>query len=154
MAEPRRPQFTRDVLIVTLIAGAILEIAWTVFLGWRLPRHYEANHWDLAWVGLDSAQVAMLLCSAWAAWKRRAVLIMFASAAGTLLLVDAWFDTVTARYKDLEISGLFLILEIPWAVIFFWVAYRTFKILTAPIAGEDAPLYKVVLPSPADDGPP
>jgi hypothetical protein len=121
----RRP---RDPLLTVLASAALLETAWTIYLGWRLPRHYVANHWDLAWVGLDVAQIAMLLLAAWAAWRGRALLILFASAAGTLLLVDAWFDVTTARHGGFMQSLIFaLAIEIPSAIALFWITWRTIK---------------------------
>ena len=38
----------------------------------------------------------MLLGAAWAAWRQRAVLIVFSIAAATMFLLDAWFDVTTA----------------------------------------------------------
>jgi len=130
-ASLRRMLRTRDLVLTYLTAGALLEIAWTVYLGWRLPRHYVANHWDWAWVGLDIAQVGLLLAAAWAAWRRRAVLIVFAVGSGTLLLVDAWFDVTTARYADLDQSLLLLIGEVPGALVLFWIAWRVMRLLTS-----------------------
>ncbi|HVA52632.1 MAG TPA: hypothetical protein VNF05_03875 [Acidimicrobiales bacterium] len=116
---------TRDRLLTVLITGAVLEILWTVFLGWRLPRHHIAYHWDVAWVGLDVAEILMLLGAAWAAWRRRAVLILFSIASATLLLLDAWFDVTTSGRKGLEGSLLLaVIVEVPSAVALLWVARR------------------------------
>ncbi len=120
----------RDVVMSTLALGAIVETGWTIFLAVRLPRHYVANHWDLAWVGLDSAQVIVLLLTGWAAWRRRAILILFANAAATLLFVDAWFDVTTARYRDLTESLLSLTIEIPSALFLLWMSRRTAKRVT------------------------
>lgn len=125
---PRR----RDVVLTAFAAAAVLETAWTAYLGWRLPRHYVANHWDVAWVGIDSLQVLTLLAAAWAAWRRRAVLMLFACACGTLLVVDAWFDVTTARYRDVDESLWFLALEVPLAAVMFWVTWRIHRRLTAP----------------------
>lgn len=116
---------TRDRLLTFLTTGAILEILWTIYLGWRLPRHYDARHWDLAWVGLDVAEIVMLLAAAWAAWRRRAVLILFAIASATLLLLDAWFDVTTAGHGDFLQSLLVaIIVEVPSALALLWVARR------------------------------
>jgi hypothetical protein len=126
MPKSRHLNLPRSSILTLLTTAALLETAWTIYIGWRLPHHYVANHWDLAWVGLDGAQVFMLICSAWAAWRRRAVLILFASSAGMLLLVDAWFDVTTARRGDFAQSLLqALILEIPSAVVLFWIAWRS-----------------------------
>ena len=117
-----------DPLLSALTIAALVETTWTVYLGLRLPRTYVANHWDLAWVGLDAGQVVMLLACAWAAWRHRAVLILFASVSGTLLLVDAWFDITTARHGDLLesiiVAGL---VEVPSALALFWVTRRTIR---------------------------
>ncbi len=118
-------QLQRDVFLTTLAVGAVAEIGWTAYLSLALPRHYVANHWDLAWVGLDSAQVIFLLLTAWAAWRRRAILIIFANTAATLLLMDAWFDVLTARYRDLGQSLLSLTIELPSAAALLWVSHRT-----------------------------
>lgn len=118
----------RDPLLTLLGTAAVVETAWTIYIGWRLPHHYVANHWDLAWVGLDVAQIVMLLLAAWAAWRGRALLVLFATAAGTLLLVDAWFDVTTARTGGFVQSLIFaLAIEIPSALFLFWVTWRTVK---------------------------
>lgn len=125
----------RDAVLTGFAVAAVLETAWIAYLASHLPRHYVANHWDVAWVGIDSLQVVTLLLAAWAAWRRRSVLILFACACGTLLLVDAWFDVTTARYRDLDVSLWFLALEVPLALVMFWVAWRIHRRLTAPEPG-------------------
>lgn len=75
-------------MLVVLSCVILAEMAWTIYLGAQLPRTYIAEHWDVAWVGLDLAEIAMLAGTAWAAWKRRAILVGFAVAAATLLVVD------------------------------------------------------------------
>jgi len=121
---------TRDRLLTVLITGAVLEVLWTVYLGWRLPRHHIAYHWDVAWVGLDVAEILMLVGAAWAAWRRRAVLIFFSIASATLLLLDAWFDVTTTGQKGFgESLTLALVVEIPSALALLWVARRAAHVL-------------------------
>ena len=123
-----RLRLPRDPLLGALITVALLETAWIVFIAIRLPRHYIANHWDLAGVGLDVAQVLMVLLAAWAAWRRRALLIIFATSAATLMVLDAWFDVTTARGGDFDESlVLALVFEIPFAIGLLWVTRRTVK---------------------------
>ena len=118
----------RDRLFAVLITGALLETVWTIYLAWRLPRHYVANHWDLAWVGLDVAEIVMLFASAWAAWHRRALLIAFSIASATLLLLDAWFDVTTATHGDVTASLVVAaFVEVPSAVVLLYVARRATK---------------------------
>ena len=124
----RRVRLSRDPLLTTLTVAAILETAWTVYIAFSLPRHYVAIHWKLAWVGLDVGEVATLLAAAWASWKRRAILALFTSSAGTMLLVDAWFDITTARRGDqLQSSLTALLIEVPSAIALYWVTQRTIR---------------------------
>ena len=125
MASRLVPHSRRERLLAALLIGAALEILWAVYLGWRLPRHYVAAHWALAWVGLDVAEIAMLLGAAWAAWRQRAVLILFSIAAATLFLLDAWFDVTTAGHGDeLQSVVLAVFVEVPSALVLLWVARR------------------------------
>jgi hypothetical protein len=123
-----RVRLPHDPLLTLLTTAALAETAWTIYIGWKLPRHYVANHWDLAWVGLDVAQIAMLLLAAWAAWRGRALLILFASSAGTLLLLDV---------------------EIPSAIALFWITWRSIrKLADTLLVGSEAeglPVRKIPL---------
>jgi len=124
----RRVRLPHDPLLTALTAAAILEGVWTIYIAISLPRHYVAIHWKLAWVGLDIGEVVTLLLAAWAAWKRRAILALFTSSAGTMLLVDAWFDITTARRGDqLQSSLMALLVEVPSAAVLYWVTQRTIR---------------------------
>ena len=146
MNGPSHIRLQRSGLLTLLVVSALLEAAWTVYLGWRLPRHYVADDWRMAWVGIDAAQVLTLLAAAWAAWQRRALLIVFSTAAGTLLLVDAWFDVMTARGSDLDQSLAFLGLEIPWALLLFWVTYRVMLQFTK-VHFDGVPVRRILIPT-------
>jgi hypothetical protein len=123
---------TRERLLILLTATAIAELLWVIYLGWTLPRHYVANHWEVAWVGLDVAEIGMLLATAWAAWRQRAVVILFSIVLATLLIVDAWFDITTARRGDLLQGALLAVFaEIPLAALLLWIAWRASRRLVA-----------------------
>ena len=125
MLHPHAPRTPRERLLRVLTVAARGEIAWTVYLGRRLPHHYVANQWDLAWVGMDTSQIVLMVLAAWAAWRRRAVLVVFASSLATLFLLDAWFDVTTARRGDIGQSVLLaLVAEVPAAIALFWVTWR------------------------------
>lgn len=112
--------------------GTLALAAWTIYLAWRLPRVYVAEHWGVAWVGLDTAQVISLLFVAWAAHRRRMVIVFFANVAATLFLIDAWFDVTTARSGDFADSlALALIVEIPAAIVLYRVAWEVVRRSTA-----------------------
>jgi hypothetical protein len=146
MNVPRLPRSRRTRILTLLTGAAVIEILWTIYIGIELPRHYVANHWNVAWVGLDVAQVIMIFATAWAAWRRRAILSLFATAAGTLLLIDAWFDVTTARRGDLLQSVLFaVVLEVPWAMVLFWLTRRTIRQISHD-RYDDIPMSKMMIP--------
>jgi hypothetical protein len=156
MARPIRLRIARGPLLALLLTTASVEIVWTIYLGLRLPRHYVANHWDLAWVGLDVAETAMMFLAAWAAWRRRAVFIIFASVSATFFLVDAWFDITTARRGDLWLSGLVAAAwEVPLALGLLWIAGRAIRrlsILTpSGEAHDNVAVHQILLSQPPRD---
>jgi hypothetical protein len=117
----------RDLLrrarLVALVAGGFL-LPWSVLLAVTLPDTAQAQHWALAWSGLDVAEAAAALATAalLSRGDRRASLP--AAAAGTLLLVDAWFDVCTSapgagHAMALAEAGL---VELPLALAAWWVA--------------------------------
>jgi hypothetical protein len=156
VAGPRVLRSTRERLLIFLTCAAVAEVLWAIYLGWTLPRHYVANHWVLAWVGLDVAEIAMLLATAWAAWRQRAVLILFAIVLATLLLVDAWFDVTTARRGDFLTSALLAVFaEVPLSALLFWTAWRAARRLVATHLDDGklvvTPIRRVTLLPPEND---
>jgi hypothetical protein len=112
-------------VLEALVAGCVALAVWIVVLGLRLPRVYHAEHWDLAWVGLDVALLVGLAATAWAAWRRRAIIVLFATATATLLLADAWFDVTTAGTHDFTLSAIqAAFVEIPGAIFLMYIVVR------------------------------
>jgi len=70
------------------VAGIVL-VPWILFLVSSLPTTHASAHWDIAWAGFDLALALILLGVALAAWRRSPWLEGAASAAATLLFVDA-----------------------------------------------------------------
>lgn len=111
-------------------AGAIVLavglVPWIVLLGFTLPPRYEAGQWPLLWIGYDTAEVAVLVFVAWAAWYRRQILAPALLVAAVLLLVDAWFDILTSVGRpDWWVSvATGLGAEIPLAIFFVWLYRR------------------------------
>lgn len=119
--DERRRLFMTLLLVVTLFL-----IPWTILLAFTLPRHYQAVRWGAVWVGFDAVLTAWLAVTAWAAWRRRQLVIVAALVSATLLLTDVWFDVLTAApLNDLLVSiATALFGNIPLAVILVLVAYR------------------------------
>jgi hypothetical protein len=115
----------RRYVIEALLFGCVSLSAWIIVLAFTLPRRYDAAHWNLAWIGFDIALLAGLGATAWAAWRRRVVIVLFATATATLLCADAWFDLTTARSSDLWASATLAgCAEIPGAILLIYVVVR------------------------------
>ena len=110
-----------------LFAAAVLLIPWAIALGQMLPSRHVADHWDAAWTGFDVVLALSLLATAWATARRRDLVRTLAAVSGTLLLCDAWFDTLTSSPgTDLEVAILLAVLgEIPLAIVCFLLATGT-----------------------------
>ena len=116
-------------IAVAVGLAALFMIPWTVFLGYTLPRRYDARHWSLLWIGFDVILCVVLISFAWLTWKRRQLMLVTAIIAGTLLFCDAWFDVITSwgnrDHWVTVITALFA--ELPLAAFMFWLAYRAIR---------------------------
>jgi hypothetical protein len=118
------PQARRRVIEMLVFACLALG-SWIIVLYFTLPRRYDATHWDLAWIGFDIALLIGLVATAWAAWRRRVVIVFFATATSTLIFADVWFDVTTARSSDLWVSATQAIfIELPFAAFLLFVVVR------------------------------
>jgi hypothetical protein len=86
-------QRRRRLFIAACLAGVLLLAVWIVVLEVKLPRYYRAGGWRAAWVGFDVGLLLVVAATAWAAWRRRQILIGCLMVLATLLCCDAWFDT-------------------------------------------------------------
>jgi hypothetical protein len=106
------------------LLAALVLVPWVLVLVRELPSEHKATHWDIAWAGFDIALAVVLLMVAVAAWRRSPWLEGAATAAATLLFVDAWFDVLTSSStSELTVSlceAVFV--EIPLAVLCLLIA--------------------------------
>ena len=109
----------RTVILSAIIACCVALAIWIGVLAVTLPRYYRAGDWRGAWVGFDLALLATFAVTAWAAWRRRQVLIICLVVLATLLCCDAWFDvTLNLRTTGFMLSLLSAILiELPLAAM-------------------------------------
>jgi len=119
-----------------LALGALLLVPWTLVLAYRLPARHTTNHWDVAWVGLDTAIAVALAATGWSIARRSAWAPSAAIVAATLLVCDAWFDIVlaTGRGEQVEAVVEALLVEIPLA-IFLVVLARHYERTIAAVLG-------------------
>ena len=120
---PAQPVLLRRARLIALGVGGFL-LPWCVVLTAVLPATAQAEHWALAWTGLDGAEAAAALMTAalLSRGDRRASLS--AAAGGTLLLIDAWFDVCTSAPGTdhaLALSEAACV-EIPLAIAAWWLA--------------------------------
>ena len=123
-------QRRRRLLIAASLGGALVLAVWIGVLEVTLPRLYRANGWQAAWVGFDIGLFLVFLATAWAAWQRRQVLIACLMVLATLLVCDAWFDTMLDYgTKGFMVSLLSaLLVELPLAAVALIGARRLLRL--------------------------
>jgi len=110
---------------VPVFAGAAIALVpWIVLLVRLLPSTHRATHWDVAWGGFDAMLAVLLLALTVLAWRRSPWLQIVASAAATLLFVDAWFDIMTSSTRDELIVAVAeaVLVELPLAFLCLFAA--------------------------------
>jgi uncharacterized membrane protein len=115
----------RGIAPLLVIAAAVL-VVWTLVLAYRLPAHHTSHHWDVAWVGFDIALATALAATGWAIVRCASWATPVAAVAATLLLCDAWFDTVLASGRDEQVEAVLeaMLVEIPLAILCVALASR------------------------------
>jgi hypothetical protein len=104
-------------------------IPWTIYLSYLLPPRYVSHHWDIAWTGFDIFEIILFAMTAVLAVKRSSWTALSAAMLGTVLLMDSWFDVLTANPGREQMQALMdaLIIEVPIALISFALAHRIFN---------------------------
>lgn len=104
--------------------AAVVLLPWIVLLAVTLPSTHRTDHWDVAWAGFDVMLAGLLLAVAITAWRRSTWLEGAASAAATLLFVDAWFDVLTSSTRAELVLALVeaVVVELPLAIVCLLVA--------------------------------
>jgi hypothetical protein len=132
---------------------AIGTVPWVVYLAVTLPRHATFVHYRGVWVGFDLGLLAVLATTAVLAWRGRPEVTMAATAAATMLIVDAWFDVLTTpRRHGLLVSVVLAgTVEVPLAMICLWIALHASQV----VEGRSAALARRAMPdeAPAEDSP-
>jgi hypothetical protein len=108
-----------------LAVAALVLVPWVVLLTIALPSTHQSAHWDIAWGGLDVMLAVVLLAVAFTAWRRSPWLEGAATAATTLLFVDAWFDVLTASTRTEFAIAIVeaLVVELPLAFLCLLLAH-------------------------------
>ena len=148
-----RSGLRRRLLIVAALVCAVGLAAWIGVLAVTLPWRYRAGGWSAAWVGFDGVLFFAFAATAWAAWRRRQILILCLIVVATLLCCDAWFDT-TLDWGTPGFTAsltLALLVELPLAVLAVVGARRLLRLTFSRLdalsgdSGPVPPLWKVPL---------
>jgi hypothetical protein len=131
----------RTIILAAIVGCCVVLAAWTGVLAVTLPRYYRAGDWRGAWVGFDLALLATFAVTAWAAWRRRQVLIICLVVLATLLCCDAWFDvTLDVRTSGFMLSLLSAIfIELPLAGLAIMGARRLVRLTVGMIVLDGDP---------------
>ena len=126
-SEPRLWHPPRWVVPLFGLAALLLVVA--------LPSAHRAAHWDIAWAGFDVGLALLLLTVAVVAWRRSPWLEGAATATATLLVVDAWFDILTASTGTELVVAVTeaAFVELPLAVLCLRLARDTERRLLVPL---------------------
>jgi hypothetical protein len=123
-------QRRRRMVIAASLGSALILAVWIGILEVKLPRLYRAGGWQAAWVGFDIGLFVVFVATAWAAWRRRQILIVCLMVLATLLCCDAWFDTMldygTRGFMVSLVSALAI--ELPLAAIALIGARRLLRL--------------------------
>jgi len=109
--------------------AAVLMLPWLALLARTLPTSASAHNWSTAWVGFDVLLAAGLATTGWYAWRRDRAVILPATATGTLLIADAWFDVLTSAPGADFLQALVLAVgcELPVAACCLTLAIATYR---------------------------
>jgi hypothetical protein len=119
-----RPGRRADWLPITLICAACLLVPSLVVVQVAVPAHGVAHHLRLAWTGLDVFELVALACTGLALHRRSERAVIPATVTAALLLCDAWINVVPARGAARAEGIALAFVEVPLALLSFWVALR------------------------------
>ncbi|MGW1158820.1 hypothetical protein ACWD5Q_04425 [Streptomyces sp. NPDC002513] len=109
-----------------LVVCGLALLPWLVVLAHGLPGTATAANWRTVWIGLDSLEALGLITTGLLVVRGHHIHALTATATATLLVVDAWFDTLTAASGGDQVSAVVTALgaELPLAVVCVALAVR------------------------------
>ena len=103
---------------------AVALLPWSIVVNDALPSRAVVSHWDTAWTGFDIVLGIVLLATALATRRNSPATVKLATAGGTMLVFDAWFDVLTASSSNERITAAIEagVAELPLAALCFFIA--------------------------------
>ena len=108
---------------------AVLLVPWSIWLLTNLPQRHLARHWAIAWTGFDVALAVALALTAYGLAQRPTLVAAAGPVAATLLVCDAWFDTMMSGDGEQLVLAVVLAIavELPLAVLCVWLTQRAHR---------------------------
>ena len=108
------------------VACGLALLPWLAVLANSLPEAAVVSNWRMVWIGLDAAEAVALIATGLLTVRGHRLHPLTATAAATLLVVDAWFDTMTAAPGADQVAAAAMALgaELPLAVLCVVLAAR------------------------------
>jgi hypothetical protein len=129
--EPENAVLTDNARVVRWAGPAfalfsLILLPWIAYLAYSLPSRQLSADYDVAWAGFDGMLLVALATTGYFALRRSRYLATAATAAATLLVVDAWFDVMTTLPgQRLEPVALAACVELPLASVCVWLSFHT-----------------------------
>jgi hypothetical protein len=133
-------------IVVFFIGGAIVLVPWIIILFGSLHETAIAKHWRLVWGGFDCFLLLGFAMTGYRIVTRSPRALLAATATGIMLLIDAWFDVLTARRTGDVLTAIFMAVfaEIPCALVCFYVARRILALIEDALQYLNAAGFRVV----------
>lgn len=132
------PEWLRPAVVLPGVAAVAL-LGWIGYLAQTLPGTYVATGWDAAWIGLDALLAVLLAATGWLTARRHPARVLTGFGSSVLLIVDAWFDVMTATGTDQWVAVVSAaVFEVPLAAFLGYWAVRAVSRLREPGDGSQA----------------
>ena len=107
-----------------LLTLGLLTLPWIAGIVVFLPSRAQTAHYDISWAGFDVLLCLLLLRNGWSVLRDRPSTGLSAAMAGSLLIVDAWFDVMSATSTTALVVAIAMavLVELPLAVFCLWMA--------------------------------
>lgn len=94
-------------------------LGWIAYLSADIQAKVTTHHYDIAWLGFDGLEWAMVALAAVAAWRHHRSTTIFTGICAVMFAVDAWFDVWTSPRGSVVGAALLAVcLELPLVAAF------------------------------------
>lgn len=116
------PQRVEALGLGLALLGTLLA-PWAIYLAGALPSSHRSANWEVVWSGFDAMLALSLGSTGVAAMYGKRWLREAAAVTAALLIVDAWFDLLTASSgRELLVAAAFAVGgELPVALVCLWL---------------------------------